>query len=292
MHRAATSSMQVLRAASAGQREPASSRTLFRAVLEAPSAGAAARRRALRLLPLALVLHLLALGAAQTLRLSSHPGEASGTREPLVLHLLAPSPLASARGAPPSRLRTPAPRRSLRRPQRLAPPAAPTAAQALSTPPQKQVPLPSVEALAGVAAANAGVGGSGPAAAAAASAALGSVWGVRGGSAIPGSGPRPGPEQQRLSFEQYRELLYRSRFRRVRYPHQAAAAGITGIVNLRVLVGRWGEVLAMERLDHCPHPVLCEGAEEAVRLANPFPPPPRELGSPLTIHLPFRFYQY
>ena len=143
--------------------------------------------------------------------------------------------------------------------------------------------MPSVEELQTVAAA-------GPAAAAATHAALGSAWGVRGGSAMSGSGPRPGAEHQRVTFEQYRQLLYTSRFSNVRYPHQAEALGIAGIVNLRVVVGARGEVLAMERLDSCPRPVLCEGAEEAVREAEPFPPPPRELGVPLTIHLPFRFY--
>lgn len=89
--------------------------------------------------------------------------------------------------------------------------------------------------------------------------------------------------------EQYAEMLISARFKRVRYPHQAAAAGIQGEVLLRVSMSAQGRLLGMELIGRCPHPVLCDSSMELVRKAAPFPPPPPELGNPFILELPFRY---
>ena len=86
------------------------------------------------------------------------------------------------------------------------------------------------------------------------------------------------------------KALIRDRFERVRYPHLAAAAGITGSqVLMRVSISAQGRLLKLELIGRCPHPVLCDSAEETVRGPEPFPPPPPELGSPCLLELPFRY---
>jgi protein TonB len=117
------------------------------------------------------------------------------------------------------------------------------------------------------------------------------VGGVPGG-ALPIGVPAPPPltpEEREAWVERYMRALIDDRFTRVRYPHLAAAAGITGEVLLRVSISSQGRLLKLELLGRCPHPVLCDSAQETVRNAEPFPPPPPELGNPCLLELPFRY---
>jgi protein TonB len=123
----------------------------------------------------------------------------------------------------------------------------------------------------------------------------GVVGGVMGGvlGGVLSSGiplpPSLTPEEREAMVERYAEMLIGARFKRVRYPHQAAGAGIQGEVLLRVSINSQGRLLEVEQIGRCPHPVLCDSALELVRKANPFPPPPPELGNPFTLELPFRY---
>jgi protein TonB len=119
----------------------------------------------------------------------------------------------------------------------------------------------------------------------------GGEGGVLGG-VLPGGVPGPPPltpEEREERMERYMKALIRERFERVRYPHLASAAGIQGEVLMRVSISAQGQLLKLELLGRCPHPVLCDSAQETVRNAEPFPPPPPELGSPCLLELPFRY---
>ncbi|QSQ20755.1 TonB family protein [Pyxidicoccus parkwayensis] len=102
--------------------------------------------------------------------------------------------------------------------------------------------------------------------------------------------PRPTEEQLKSWREQYFETMFRDRFENVRYPHQAAMAGIQGRLVVRISVGTRGQILALSVLGNCPHYVLCDAAMQAVRDAAPFPPPPPELGARVTVELPFNYH--
>jgi protein TonB len=123
------------------------------------------------------------------------------------------------------------------------------------------------------------------------------VGGVVGGilrgvlaSGISAPPPTLTPEEREALVERYMEMVIRDRFMRVRYPHLAAAAGIQGEVLLRITLNSQGRLLKLELLGRCPHPVLCDSAQETVRNAGPFPPPPPELGNPCLLELPFRYH--
>lgn len=123
----------------------------------------------------------------------------------------------------------------------------------------------------------------------------GGVGGVMGGvlpSSVPPPPPPLTPEEREAWVERYMETLIRARFMRVRYPHLASAAGIKGEVMLRVSISAQGRLLELEQIGRCPHPVLCDSALETVRNAEPFPPPPPELGNPFILELPFRYRLY
>ncbi|NPC84721.1 energy transducer TonB, partial [Pyxidicoccus fallax] len=102
--------------------------------------------------------------------------------------------------------------------------------------------------------------------------------------------PRPTEEQLSTWREQYFETMFRDRFENVRYPHQAAMAGIQGKLVVRISVGTRGQLLGLEIAGYCPHYVLCDAAIQAVRDAAPFPPPPPELGGRVTVELPFNYH--
>jgi protein TonB len=121
----------------------------------------------------------------------------------------------------------------------------------------------------------------------------GVVGGLMRGVLASGVPPPPSPltpEEREEWMERYMETLIRGRFMHVRYPHLAAAAGITGQVLLRVSINSRGRLLKLELLGRCPHPVLCDAATQTVRDAAPFPPPPPELGNPFLLELPFRYH--
>jgi periplasmic protein TonB len=258
--------------------------TLFTTVLHAPARSAADRARLLRALPFAFAVHVLALAAALHLHATGTPSPGGrGATEALTLRLLS---------APATHLRVPAPpaaraRAPSRRPARLAgsrgapqtrtaavqpaPPAQPTEAEVSAT----------TGSVVGAVVAGALLAEAGPRDSAHA-----------GGSSGAGRGARPGAEPRAQSLDEYLWALARSRFQHVPYPPRAAVEGRTGMVTVRLTIGARGELLAMERVGRCPHAALCEGAEEAVRNALPFLPPPAELGRPLTFELPFRFRLY
>ncbi|MCP3136285.1 TonB family protein [Pyxidicoccus xibeiensis] len=102
--------------------------------------------------------------------------------------------------------------------------------------------------------------------------------------------PRPTEEQLTTWREHYFETMFRDRFENVRYPHQAAMAGIEGKLVIQISVGSRGQLLGLKVHGYCPHYVLCDAALQAVRDAAPFPPPPPELGGRVTVELPFNFF--
>ncbi|MFP2961324.1 energy transducer TonB, partial [Myxococcus sp. 1LA] len=102
--------------------------------------------------------------------------------------------------------------------------------------------------------------------------------------------PVAAPATQEDAARRYFEEMFRDRFNDVPYPDQARRAGIEGQLVLRISVGVQGQLVSMRVLGHCPHPVLCEAAQEAVRHAAPFPPPPPVLGGRVTVELPFNYH--
>lgn len=266
---------------------------LFASVLDARARQAEARARILKWLPLVVALHVLALlGVAHSRRDPTRLARANSDDAAPVLRLLpAPPPPASASATSPSSgvTRKTIARRVLRRPQ---PRAVPREPEPLPSE-EEAPPAPfDVSAPATLGALPGGTAGG------VAGGVLGGVVGglVQAGLARGGLGdaftvsPDLTPEEREAWVARYLEALIRSRFMHVRYPHQAAAAGITGQVVLRVSIGARGQLLNLELLGRCPHPVLCDAAKETVINARPFPPPPPELGSPFLLELPFRYH--
>ncbi len=104
--------------------------------------------------------------------------------------------------------------------------------------------------------------------------------------APPEVSPDDTAEAERRAFEQ----MFRDRFEDMPYPHQARMAGIEGQFVLRISVGVQGQLVGLSVVGACPHAVLCDAAQDAVRKAAPFPPPPPVLGGHITIELPFNFH--
>jgi protein TonB len=275
---------------------------LFAAVLDADAYRAERRARLLRVVPIVLALHFL------TVVLLS-PGQRQAVHLPIrsvddqapVLTLLAARPVLPATVAPTA---PPAPavsRRVVARqvPARLKPPPQPTRVPELKEVPPPPQSLPEVaDASSPPPDASEAIGGAGAAGGVALDGVVGVAMGqVVGGimsgvlpSGIPAPPPSLTPEEREEWIERYMERLIKARFMHVRYPHQAAAAGISGQVMLRMSINAKGRLLKLEVIGRCPHPVLCDAAQEAVRNADPLPPPPRELGNPLILDLPFRYH--
>jgi protein TonB len=268
---------------------------LFASVIHAQARQAPDRQRSLWLVPLALGVHAVALVA---LGVIWHGGEGGPARQrddsgDLVLRLVAappPPPPSITAGAMPA---TVARKTVTRRPR---PFPKPTLAQALPTPVES--PTPPVEAppdMPELPGTDAAIGGSGGMPGGVAGGVVGGlVQGVLGVS-NPGllrvpPPPRPTEDQLTAWREEYFETMFRDRFENVRYPHQAAMAGIEGKLVVRISVGARGQVLGLEVLGYCPHYVLCDAAMQAVREAAPFPPPPPELGGRVTVELPFNYH--
>ncbi|WP_141591643.1 TonB family protein [Myxococcus sp. AB056] len=102
--------------------------------------------------------------------------------------------------------------------------------------------------------------------------------------------PATAPDNREDMARRYFEQMFRDRFEDVPYPHEARMAGIEGSLVLRISVGVQGQLVALGVLGPCPHPLLCEAAQEAVRHAAPFPPPPPALGDRVTVELPFNYH--
>jgi protein TonB len=278
--------------------EAGASPVLFASVLNAHAYKAERRARLVRVVPLILALHVLGVWVLALNRGESAPLPVrAGDEDVPVLKLLAappalPSAVAAVAAPVPA-----VPRRAVARKKLLRPTPAP-----LPTPvPEAEAPPPPSEEPPSVDDAPAPPGDTSGAEGGAVSTGVvpdnvqavavgGGVGGVPGG--VAGGVPPPPsltPEEREAWVERYMETLIRARFMRVRYPHLAAAAGITGEVVLSVTISPQGRLLDMEVLGRCPHPVLCDAAQETVRNAQPLPPPPPELGNPCLLKLPFRY---
>ncbi len=260
---------------------------LFACILDAHAHQAERRARLLRGVPLILALHLFAgvvLGPErrEAVRLPAR----AGVDDAPVLTLLAGRPVPPSAVAPPAAPARAAPRRAAARKVFLRPKPAPRPTRA---PEVEESPPPHTSEAAG------GAGSPDIALDSMEGISMGEVVGelMRGVLATGVSVPPPlTPEAREAWMERYVETLIRARFMHVRYPHLAAAAGISGQVVLRMTISAEGRLLKLELLGHCPHPVLCDAALETARDAEPFPPPPPELGNPFLLDLPFRYHLY
>ncbi|WP_164017827.1 TonB family protein [Pyxidicoccus trucidator] len=268
---------------------------LFASVLHARARQAPDRGRSLWLVPLAIGFHAVALLGLASLWHggSGGPGRPRDDSGDLVLRLMsAPPP------PPPAATSATVARKTVARRSRPFP--KPTFAQSQPTPvesptsPVEAPPssLPDTSELPGTDAA--ATGPAGVPGGVAGGVVGGLIQGVLGAS-NPGlllAPPSPRPSQEQLSTwrQEYFETMFRDRFENVRYPHQAAMAGIEGKLVVRISVGARGQVLGLHVLGYCPHYVLCEAAMKAVRDAAPFPPPPPELGGRVTVELPFNYH--
>lgn len=270
---------------------------LFASVVHVRARQAPDRQRTLWLLPLVLGFHVLALvglTSAWQGDPEGNPRSTDGSGD-LVLRLVSappPPPAATAASAPSNVIRKTVARRARPFPK-------PTLPTPLSTPvespapPAGEAPLPAPDAVEQAGTDVAAASPAGMAGGIAGGVVGGLVRGVLGAS-NPGLvlAPPPRPTEQQLTTwrEQYFETMFRDRFENVRYPHQAAMAGIQGKLVVRISVGARGQVLGLEVLGYCPHYVLCDAAMQAVRDAAPFPPPPPELGGHVTVELPFNYH--
>jgi periplasmic protein TonB len=276
---------------------------LFASVLDADAHRTERRARLLRMVPLVLALHLVAVlllapGQPEAVHLPIRAGDDDAP----VLTLLAARPVLPPAVAPAAPPAPAVPRRVVARqvPARLRPPPPPTRAREVKEAPPPPQNLPEVDDAPSsppdTSEAEGGAVPEGVAPDSVVGAAVGEVVGglMRGvlASGLPAPPPSLTPEERAAWVERYLERLIRSRFMHVRYPHKAAAGGISGEVMLRMSINAQGRLLKLELIGRCPHPVLCDSAQEVVRNAQPFPPPPRELGNPLILDLPFRYHLY
>ncbi|MCP3065545.1 energy transducer TonB [Myxococcus sp. K38C18041901] len=264
---------------------------LFASVVEARSRSTTDTTRTFWVAPLVVALHVLLLigldgiwhGSTRAPKLEAKDDDA------LVLRLLAapppppPAPAAAMPTAP--RLATARRARPFPKPtlSRLQPPRPETPA-AIDPP----VAQPQVPALDTAAATPGGV--SGGVAGGIIGGMVNSVLVASSAGLLPVAPPPPTAEQRAAWEEEYFEVMFRDRFENVRYPHQAAMAGIEGRFALRITVGTRGQLLALAIVGRCPHYVLCDAAMAAVREAAPFPPPPSALGPRVTVELPFNYH--
>jgi protein TonB len=284
------------------RQETGAESVLFASILKPHAHHAARRARLLRVVPLILAMHILAVmvlapGRGKTAGLPVR----AGNDNLLVLKLLAAPPAlpsavaAAAVPTQPARSKAVARREALR--LKPAPLPAPVPVAEESLPPPEDIPEANDAPPPSLDTSEAGGGAASPSVALDSVEGLtvgGGVSGVVGG-VLPSSMPPPPPltpEEREAWVERYMETLIRARFMRVRYPHLASAAGIKGEVMLRVSINAQGRLLELEQIGRCPHPVLCDSALETVRNAEPFPPPPPELGTPFILELPFRYRLY
>jgi protein TonB len=272
---------------------------LFASVLHARARQAMDRGRALWLVPLAIGVHVVALlGLASLWHGGSRaPDRATDDTGALVLRLVSapspPPPAATAASTPATVARRMRARRHRPFPEPTVPKSLPTPVESPTPPLEEPRPSPSAPPEAPGTDAMAG-GPAGTRGGVAGGVVGGLVQGVLGankpGLLFAPPPPRPTPRQLTTWREEYFETMFRDRFENVRYPHQAAMAGIEGKLVVRISVGARGQVLELEVLGYCPHSVLCDAAMKAVRDAAPFPPPPPELGGSVTVELPFNYH--
>ncbi|MFY2556073.1 TonB family protein [Corallococcus terminator] len=250
------------------------------------------------LAPLAVAFHVLVLVGLDTIWHGSTraPQLATQDDDTLVLRLLAapppppPAPAASTTSAPRQA--------SARRARSFPKPSTPRA----FTRPSEPRPLPTPEAPpptepttpdsatveARATASSSGV--SGGVAGGVIGGVVNSVLAASSAGLLPVAQPPPSLEERTAWEEKYFEVMFRDRFENVRYPHQAAMAGIEGRFSLRITVGARGQLLEVSVVGPCPHYVLCDAAQAAVRDAAPFPHPPAALGPRVTVELPFNYH--
>nr|BDT30943.1 energy transducer TonB [Myxococcus sp. MH1] len=276
----------------ASPKDDAADTRLFASVVDARSRSTADTTRTFWVAPLVVALHALLLVGLDSIWHGSTrtPTLTTKDEDTLVLRLLAapppppPAPAATTPSAPrlaTARRARPFPKPTLSRPQHPRP----------ETPPVIDPPVarPQVAALDTVAAATPG-GVSGGVAGGIIGGMVNSVLVASSAGLLPVTPPPPTAEQRAAWEEDYFEVMFRDRFENVRYPHQAAMAGIEGRFALRITVGARGQLLALSIVGRCPHYVLCDAAMAAVREAAPFPPPPSALGPRVTVELPFNYH--
>lgn len=258
---------------------------LFASVLHVRAHQAERRARLLWLVPFILALHIVAgVFLSPERRESVRLPARAGVDDAPTLHLLAAPPILPSAQAPTAAPARAAPQRVAARKVFLRPKPAPRPTRA---PEAEESPPPDTAEAAG------GAISTDVAQDSMEENSIGEVVGgllygvLAGGAPVP---PTLASEEREASVERYVETLIRERFMHVRYPHLAAAAGISGQVMLRMTVSPEGRLLTLELVGRCPHPVLCDAALETARNAQPFPPPPPELGKPLLLDLPFRYH--
>lgn len=272
--------------------------TLFASVAHARSRRAAHTTRIFWVAPLAVAFHVLALAGLDAVwHGSTHaPRLVTKDDDTLVLRLLAappPPPPALAASTPSGPHRASA--------RRARPYSKPGPSRAFTRPSEEPRPLPTPEAPAPAetaapdstveARAMASPGGvSGGVAGGVIGGVVNSVLAASSAGLLPVAHPPPSREELTAWEEEYFEVMFRDRFENVRYPHQAAMAGIEGRFSLRITVGARGQLLELSVVGSCPHYVLCDAAQAAVRQAAPFPPPPAALGPRVTVELPFNYH--
>lgn len=270
---------------------------LFASVAHARSRGAAHTTRIFWVAPLAVAFHVLVLVGLDAIWHGSTHAPRSPPRDDdaLVLRLLAaPPPPPPAPGASTASAQA---RASARRARPFPKPTAPKALHQPSEPrplPTPEAPPPTDTAApdstveAHATASSGGV--SGGVAGGVIGGVVNSVLAASSAGLLPVAQPPPSPEERTAWEEEYFEVMFRDRFENVRYPHQAAMAGIEGRFSLRITVGARGQLLELSVVGTCPHYVLCDAAQAAVRAAAPFPPPPAALGPRVTVELPFNYH--
>ncbi|WP_426748331.1 TonB family protein [Myxococcus faecalis] len=263
---------------------------LFASVVDARSRSTADTTRTLWVAPLVVALHALLLVGLDSIWHGATRASTLTTKDEdtLVLRLLAappPPPPAPATPSAPrlasARRARPFPKPTLSRPQHSRPETPPVIDPAVA---QSQVAAPDTVATATPGGVSGGVAGG------IIGGMVNSVLVASSAGLLPVTPPPPTAEQRAAWEEDYFEVMFRDRFENVRYPHQAAMAGIEGRFALRITVGARGQLLALSIVGRCPHYVLCDAAMAAVREAAPFPPPPSALGPRVTVELPFNYH--
>jgi protein TonB len=111
--------------------------------------------------------------------------------------------------------------------------------------------------------------------------------------------PQPDPAAQKAKadkelaqsdlYDQYLGQIRKQVLRRIEYPRRASKEGVEGLVMLRVIVNREGNVASSEVVQSA-HDLLDAAAESAVQKAAPFPKPPEQLeGNQFAILIPVVF---
>src|SRR5262249_15154910 len=102
----------------------------------------------------------------------------------------------------------------------------------------------------------------------------------------PPAKPKPAPakrmpqapsSKKQLSGDPYLNVVWKLIMARVKLPPDAVRDRLVGVVYFRFAVGQNGEIVALQITRSSGIPLLDMVAEEAIRRAAPFPPPPSDV---------------